>query len=154
MVVVQVKVKALETSVAVSDVRIQAVETHQVQQGSRWLDLMPQVEDVEDRGRCNKLRLRGVPEAEGVEDVAVVSQSIFKLLSGADEEVTLDHAHRTLGPKSADLGPVISSAGCIIIQRKKISARERGMLEQFIFRVQRSKYSQIYPELPFREGRC
>lgn len=61
------------------------------------------LEEMEDRSRRNNLRLRGIPEATGPEDLAEWVTAIFlSLLETPPPSLAIDRVHRTLGPKSAD----------------------------------------------------
>lgn len=53
---------------------------------------------MEDRSHRNNLRLRGLPEATGPEDLADTAVAIFRSLPG----IELDRIHRALGPKPTD----------------------------------------------------
>lgn len=56
-----------------------------------------------DRSRRNNLRLRGIPEATGPEDLVETVTAIFhKLLDSPPPSLEIDRVHRTLGPKSTD----------------------------------------------------
>lgn len=59
---------------------------------------------MEDRSRRNNLRLRGLPEATGLEDLADMAVAIFRSLPGIElpERIELDRIHRALGPKPTD----------------------------------------------------
>lgn len=61
-------------------------------------------EDMEDRSRRNNLRLRGLPEATGTEDLSATALAIFRSIDGVvlPTHVTIDRIHRALGPRSAD----------------------------------------------------
>lgn len=121
IVAVQARVETLETSAAVDDTRIVALEIHQVRQDLQWVSLQLHLEDLEDWGRRNNLRLRGVPEAEEDEDVTAVLQAVFQTLTASGAMVLLDRAHCTLGQKRLIVaGPWTFCADCIIIQRKRI----------------------------------
>lgn len=84
--------------------RIEALERSQVSQMDTAIDLQLHLEDLEDRSRSNNLRLRGLPEATGTEDLAATVNAIFQEVLGASPPPSLemDRVHRTLGPKSQD----------------------------------------------------
>lgn len=61
-------------------------------------------EDLENRNCCNNLRLRGLPEATGPEDLAETVRAILYQLLDSDPPTNMefDRVHRALGPKLAD----------------------------------------------------
>lgn len=61
-------------------------------------------EDLENRNRRNNIRLRGIPEATGLEDLFHTVKSIFShfLGSPADLDLELNRVHRALGPRNPD----------------------------------------------------
>lgn len=62
------------------------------------------LEEVEDRSRRNKRRIRDLPEATGTEDLAATAIAIFRDIAGSDFPATmsLHRIHRVLGPRSTD----------------------------------------------------
>lgn len=83
--------------------RIEALERSQESQDATAIDLQLHLEDLEDRSRRNNLRLRGIPEATGAEDLAATVSAIFQIILGpTPPSVEMDRVHRTLGPKSTD----------------------------------------------------
>lgn len=93
-----------ETSVATIEQRLAAVEAAQTAQASSILSQQLQMEEVEDRSRRNNLRLRGLPEATGMEDLAESTLAIFRDLLGEQypPNLSFDRIHRALGPRSTD----------------------------------------------------
>lgn len=66
-----------ESSVASLERRLVAVESKQDSQAAAAINLQLQLEELEDRGRRNNLRIRGLPEATGSEDLAASALAIF-----------------------------------------------------------------------------
>ncbi|KAM5171847.1 olfactory receptor 1E16-like [Mantella aurantiaca] len=64
----------------------------------------PLQHDQEDRNRRNNLRLRGIPEATGAENLEATILAIFNIVLGTPpaNPITLDRAHRAIGPRSSD----------------------------------------------------
>lgn len=62
------------------------------------------LEEMEDRSRRNNLRIRGLPEVTGLEDLAVKAIAIFQQLTGEviPVDLELDRIHRALGPRQSD----------------------------------------------------
>lgn len=60
--------------------------------------------EMEERSRHNNLRLQGLPEATGPEDLVESAAVIFQKVSGAAllEQVEFDCIHRALGPRPTD----------------------------------------------------
>lgn len=94
-----------ESTVATIERRLSAVEAAQTAQASVILAQQLQLEEVEDRSRQNNLRLRGIPEATGIEDLAESTLAIFRDLMGEHypPSLSFDCIHRALGPRSTDL---------------------------------------------------
>lgn len=60
------------------------------------------IEDQENRNRRNNIRIRGLPEATGDEDLLPSIQGIFNGLLGqaADRPLKIDRVHRGLRPRN------------------------------------------------------
>lgn len=67
-----------ETSVAALERQMAAVETQQTAQTATVLTQQLHLEELEDQSRRNNLRLRGLPEATGTEDLAATALAIFR----------------------------------------------------------------------------
>lgn len=97
------RVDSGETIISSLTHRIEALERSQESQDATAVDLQLHLEDLEDRSRRNNLRLRGIPEATGAEDLPATVTAIFQEVMGpSSPSVELDRVHRTLGPKSPD----------------------------------------------------
>lgn len=81
-----------------------AVEQEQARQAEHSLALQLRIEDLEDQSRWNNLRLCGLPEATGPEDLRDTVDAIFcwVLDSVPPESLELDLVHRALSPSSTD----------------------------------------------------
>lgn len=83
--------------------KIQVLEQTQQAHSLEAQEMQLHIEEMEDRSRRNNLRLRGIPEAPGPEDLAETATAIFRwLLSNPPPSMEIDRIHRTLGPKSSD----------------------------------------------------
>ncbi|XP_040215518.1 uncharacterized protein LOC120945431 [Rana temporaria] len=91
--------------VATLESRMAAVEAMQAAQADTLIAQQLRLEEIEDRSRGNNLRLRGLPEATGAEDLAVSTLAILRDLLGElfPPNLSLDRIHRALGPRSMDL---------------------------------------------------
>lgn len=97
------KVDSNDLTVSSLTQRVLALERSQETQTSRAVDLQLHLEDLEDHSRRNSLRLRGIPETTGSEDLSASVTAIFqKLLGTAPPLLELDRVHRTLGPKPSN----------------------------------------------------
>ncbi|CAH2245333.1 Hypothetical predicted protein [Pelobates cultripes] len=96
----------------VGDLEVQQLQSEQSQratdlattrQGNLLLELRRQVEDLENRGRRNNIRVRGLPESEG-ETPREVLEGLFTQLLGeeAPPDFGLERAHRALRPPRRD----------------------------------------------------
>uniref|UniRef100_A0A8C5W7Z5 L1 transposable element RRM domain-containing protein n=1 Tax=Leptobrachium leishanense TaxID=445787 RepID=A0A8C5W7Z5_9ANUR len=63
----------------------------------RWAD------DLDNRGRRNNIRIRGLPESEGTENLDLIIQTLFNelLQRPPDTPIQLDRAHRALRGRGA-----------------------------------------------------
>lgn len=92
-------------------------------------------EDLENRSRRQNLRLRGIPEAPGPENLTeTVQASLHKVLEG-DPPATLelDKVHRALGPKPMDVERphnVICRLHCYGLKEQIVrAARLKGLVD-------------------------
>ncbi|CAH2293706.1 Hypothetical predicted protein [Pelobates cultripes] len=78
------------------------LEQRQDAHKSKLVQIMCHTEDLNNRGRRNNLRVRGIPEAQGdQEDIRDTLQNLFnKILQRAtDTPILLDRAHRAVRPQ-------------------------------------------------------
>lgn len=83
------------------ETRVQALERANASHMVESQEMQLHLEEMEDRSRRNNLRLRGLPEATGPEDLAVTVTAIFDSLLDPTPP-SIDRVHRTLGPKSTE----------------------------------------------------
>lgn len=90
--------------VSVQEWRLQRVEEAQAAQVTSILSQQLRLEEMEDRSRRNNLRLRGMPEATGTEDLVATALAIFRNVAGdtLPQNVSFYRIHRALGPRPAD----------------------------------------------------
>ena len=76
-------------------------------QATTLRDFHRHLEDLDNRGRRNNIRVRGLPEATQDEDLPVTLQAIFNSVLGCPEhqKVKLDRAHRALRPRGPGTRP-------------------------------------------------
>lgn len=86
-----------ETNVSALEMRLKQVQDVQA---TSILTQQLRLEEMEDRSRRNNLRLRGLPEAMGSEDLAATALAIFRNIAGdtLPPTVSFDWIHRALGP--------------------------------------------------------
>lgn len=89
---VQTRMEAVEAALATADNRMQALEA-QARRESRFL----MMQDMEDQGRRNNLRLRRIPEAAQGGNVVEVVQSVLQHLTAMGGPETLKDAIRAHG---------------------------------------------------------
>uniref|UniRef100_A0A8C5PC04 Transposase n=1 Tax=Leptobrachium leishanense TaxID=445787 RepID=A0A8C5PC04_9ANUR len=80
----------------------------QINEQSRYVtDLRRSVDDLDNRGRRNNVRIRGVPESEDAEDIPLTLRTLFNALleRPPDTPILLDRAHRALRPRGAPSAP-------------------------------------------------
>lgn len=76
------RVDSREASISSLTHRVSALELSQVSQAATAIDLQLHLEDMEDRSCRNNLRLQGLLEATGAEDLAVTFVAIFQEVLG------------------------------------------------------------------------
>lgn len=97
------RVSTGETSLSALEHRAAALEGSQETQMDTAMALQLHLEDLKDRSRRNNLRLRGLPEATGTENLADTVTAVFhKILASPQSSLELDRIHRALGPKPSD----------------------------------------------------
>ncbi|CAH2246645.1 Hypothetical predicted protein [Pelobates cultripes] len=101
------RIQELEHSHEAHTARLVATDTTVARQGVLLLQLRRAVEDLDNRGRRCNIRVRGLPEAEGEEDVEDTLTALFRMILPADTSLALryERAHRALRPRSLEDGP-------------------------------------------------
>lgn len=91
-----------ETKLAVHRTQLQGADHH-----TMLRDMQRHVEDLDNRGRRNNIRVRGIPEVDGPEDIQHILQDVFNNLLGepVTKFIEMDRAHRALRPKNATTQP-------------------------------------------------
>lgn len=91
-----------ETRLAVHRTQIQGADHHLMLR-----NMQRHIEDLDNRGRRNNIRIRGLPEPEGPEDLHETLQLLFNDLLGdpPDKPLEMDRAHRALRPKGPPSRP-------------------------------------------------
>lgn len=98
------KVTSLEKDVCDTKHEITQIHICLASQASTLWDFQHYLEDLDNRGRRNNIRVRGLPEANQDKDLPCTLQAIFHNVLGHPEnqKVKLDRAHCALCP----CGPV------------------------------------------------
>lgn len=80
---------------------VSQLQTHISAQEKLLYDTRLHLEDLDNRGRRNNIRVRGLKEADTTEDLPAALESIFNILldKPSDHKIVLDRAHRALRPK-------------------------------------------------------
>lgn len=101
---INTRVDGADSFAAATEARLERLERIQAKQEETIKDLTLHIEDLEDRGRRNNLRIKGLPEPEGREDLPAIVREIFHQLFDAPAEtaIKIDRVHRALGPRSGD----------------------------------------------------
>lgn len=101
------RVDALETAHDSTRSYVAELQTHSSVQATALKETRRHLEDLDNRGRRNNIRIRGLPEAEGREDLQLILESIFNKLRDVPltTPIKLDRVHRALRPKSASTQP-------------------------------------------------
>lgn len=98
------KVVAVEKSHDDLAQRVAKLEQSQSQQDAYLSDLLLRIDDQDNRGRRNNIRVRGIPESTAPVDLHATVRDVFNMYLGRppDAVLELDRAHRSLGPRPPD----------------------------------------------------
>ncbi|KAG8594180.1 hypothetical protein GDO81_001113 [Engystomops pustulosus] len=98
------QVGSLERQTAAHDTRLDQLEQRVTAQQQMIRSLTLEHDDLENRGRHNNLRVRGLPENEEGRDLGSIITTIFNEVLGdpPDTPIELERVHRALGPKPTD----------------------------------------------------
>ncbi|CAH2312664.1 Hypothetical predicted protein [Pelobates cultripes] len=101
------RITAMEEANAALAAHVAATDTAVARQGEMLFSMRRHVEDVDNRGRRCKIRVRGVPETEGRENAEEILTELFRSLLQPSPlpEIEFERAHRTLRPQAAEDGP-------------------------------------------------
>lgn len=101
------KVTSLEEETCNTKLELLQIHDRLTSQASTLRDFQSHLEDLDNRGRRNNIRVRGLPEATQDEDLHVTLQAIFNSILGRLEHqrVKLDRAHRALHPRGPGSRP-------------------------------------------------
>ncbi|CAH2285058.1 Hypothetical predicted protein [Pelobates cultripes] len=101
------RMQVAESNVQAMGDRLEATNTAIHRQGNILLQLRRQTEDLDNRGRRSNIRVRGLPEPEGNEDVEATLQMLFRDILGAEapESMVFDRAHRAARARATDNTP-------------------------------------------------
>ncbi|XP_071985360.1 uncharacterized protein [Engystomops pustulosus] len=98
------RVGSLERQTASHETRLEQLEQRVTAQQHMIRSLTLEHDDLENRGRRNNVRVRGLPEDEEGGDLGSIITTIFNGVLGDPPEtpIELDRVHRALGPKPTD----------------------------------------------------
>ncbi|CAH2322102.1 Hypothetical predicted protein [Pelobates cultripes] len=102
------RITAIEQRAETAESQWQATDTAIRRQGDLILAMRRHLEDLDNRGRRNNIRVRGVPEADGAgENIAESLTQLFRIIlrEEAPDHFRFDRAHRALRPRTADGTP-------------------------------------------------
>lgn len=94
------------------------IDTHTLQPR----DLQRHMEDLDNRGRCHNLRIRGLPESVETEQFFSTVMSLFNNLLDrpAQTGIEMEQIHRALRPKGRDTDPPRDVVCCIVDFKIKV----------------------------------
>ncbi|CAH2299329.1 Hypothetical predicted protein [Pelobates cultripes] len=94
------RIAALEEADTALTARVASTDIAVARQGEMLLTMRRHLEDVDNRGRRCNIRVRGVPEAEGADDVQDTLQELFHLIMqpSPPPQIEFERAHRALRP--------------------------------------------------------
>ncbi|CAH2284102.1 Hypothetical predicted protein [Pelobates cultripes] len=83
------RLQELEHSHAAQTARLATTDTALTRQGDLLLQLRRLVEDLDNRGRRCNIRVRGLPETEGEEDIEETLTALFRLIVPGDAQLDI-----------------------------------------------------------------
>lgn len=96
-------IDAEEAAASSLELRVSALECSQASQVTTAEEMQLLLEELEDCRSRNNLRLQGLPEATGAEDLAATVTVIFQsIMEAPPPTMDIDRVHRALGPKTTD----------------------------------------------------
>lgn len=107
LVVLTEKLAASEHAGRQRDKAIHRLDQVTVSHAQHFIDLNRHVEDLDNRGRRNNIRVRGIPETVEADQITPALQRVFNSLLDRQEETEIEfvRAHRALRPKGPDTAP-------------------------------------------------
>lgn len=140
------RVETLETDHDDTRRYVTQLQSHITAQDKFLNDTRSHLEDIDNRGRRNNIRVRGIPEADNAEDLPSLLSSIFNQLLDAtpDHVIQLDRAHRALRPKRSN-GPSRDVICCVhdFALKERVMAAARSKKE-IVFE---GSTIQLFPDL-------
>lgn len=130
-----------ETKLAVHRTQVQGADHHIMLR-----NMQRHLEDLDNRGRRNNIRVRGLPESEGPEDLHETLQLLFNNLLGdpPNKPIEMDRAHRALRPK----GPISRPRDVICrvhsFPLKEVIMRKARTTKKILFE---NTQVQLFPDL-------
>ncbi|CAH2296081.1 Hypothetical predicted protein [Pelobates cultripes] len=90
------RLQHLETATQANTAQAEASTLAITRQGNMLLSLRRHTEDLDNRGRKSNIRVRGLPEPRGEEDVEATFHTLFRgiLRAEAQAAIEFDRAHR------------------------------------------------------------
>ncbi|CAH2285580.1 Hypothetical predicted protein [Pelobates cultripes] len=95
------RLQELEHSHAAQTTRLATTDTALTRQGDLLLQLRRSVEDLDNRGRRNNIRVCGMPETDGEEDIEESLTPLFCWIMPEDAQLDIRRDTETDGPHSA-----------------------------------------------------
>lgn len=78
-----------------------------VSHAQRFIDMNKHLEDLDNRGRRNNIRVRVIPESVDTDQIVPALQRVFNNLLDRQEDMEIEFvwAHRALRPRGPDTAP-------------------------------------------------
>ncbi|XP_073500594.1 uncharacterized protein [Phyllobates terribilis] len=104
VVTLTTRVDTIEQNMTITSATITALQDTIHVQSAHIINLQSHLDDLENRGRRNNLRIRGLPELVVTADLPSTLNHIFNKILGAPPSsvIELDRAHRALRPMDLD----------------------------------------------------
>ncbi|XP_077327569.1 uncharacterized protein LOC143962118 [Lithobates pipiens] len=137
------RVEMAEEEIQETKIAIHKTQTQGADHRALLRDMQRHVEDLDNRGRRHNIRVRGIPEAEGPEDLQFILQEIFNELLGEPPTKFIE-MDRALRPKNAT-----SSPRDVICRLTSFHIKEDIMRQARLARVVtfRNTPVQLFPDL-------
>lgn len=121
------------------------------------VEMSRHLEDLDNRGRRNNLRVRGIPESVEQEEIPTALTTIFNQLLQVPEETPIDlvRAHRALRPKAQEDQAPRDIVCCLadFKQKEEILSKARS-LEEICYKGKRIELYQDLSPLTLQQRRA
>lgn len=157
LLVLQEKMAAEETAGKQRDTRIHRLDKVTSSHARHFIEMNRHLEDLDNRGRRNNIRVRGIPESVLTDQIPSVLQRVFNSLleKPEDTEIEFVRAHRALRARGPDTLPPRDIICCLqsFALKEEIMFKARRN-DQIIFNGECIKLFQDLSQITLKNRRA